>query len=344
MSSSEFKVRFYQPGDEVGIVNLLKNTFPKWAMINNSLNFWKWKYTDAPYGTDILVAVIDDIIIGVDHSIYLPLKINEKNLTATFSGDTATHPDYRGIGVYSRIMNLQDQNRKSLDMEFLYYLSSNNRIIKKAKDRGRFNLFPNKMSYMVKIKDLNHHMKMRKTDNAVLKKIGFKTIEKINVINKIVPRNRNHQNHYTISEIEKFGTNITEFNKSINENYDFIIKKEQKYLNWRYTDQRAGKFTILQATENNRVIGYVVIEHKNEDGYKEDYIMDLVTIHNNLDIAETLLRVACSRSHEDCCNVIYYLVVNRHPHQIIAERNGFINSLKSPNIIYYYLEKNEKIA
>jgi hypothetical protein len=340
MSSRDFKVRFYQPGDEVGIVNLLQNTFPKWAMTNNPVNFWKWKYTDAPYGTKILVAVIDDIIIGVDHSIFLPLKINDKNLTATFSGDTATHLDYRGIGVYSRIIKLLDQNRKSLDMEFSYYLSSNNRIIKNAKDRGRFNLFPNKMTYMVKIKDLNLHMNMRKTNYAVLKKIGLKTIEKMSEINKRVSRNGNHQNHYTISKIKKFGTNITEFNKSTNENYDFIIKKEQKYLNWRYTDQRAGKFTILQATENNRVVGYIVIEHKNEDGYKEDYIIDLIAIHNNLDITETLLREACSRSIEDGCNVIYYLVVNRHPNQKIAERNGFINSYKSPNIIYYYLEKN----
>ena len=118
----DFKVRFYKPGDEVGIVNLLQNTFPKWAMINNSLNFWKWKYTDAPYGREILVAVINEIIIGVEHSIFLPLKINDKNLTANFSGDTATHPDYRGIGVYSRIMNLQDQNRKNLYGIFVLFI------------------------------------------------------------------------------------------------------------------------------------------------------------------------------------------------------------------------------
>ena len=99
--SGNFEYREYRPGDEEGIVDLLQKSFTKWR--RRSVDYWKWKYVESPYGKHICAAVDVDRIIGVICDVPVHLKLGNQVIVAHYSDDTATDPDYRGMGVYSNL-------------------------------------------------------------------------------------------------------------------------------------------------------------------------------------------------------------------------------------------------
>jgi glucosamine--fructose-6-phosphate aminotransferase (isomerizing) len=52
--NNDIIVRYYQPGDEEKIVELLKKTFPKWTEFKDPLGLWKWKYINTPLARALL--------------------------------------------------------------------------------------------------------------------------------------------------------------------------------------------------------------------------------------------------------------------------------------------------
>jgi hypothetical protein len=42
--------------------------------MNNALDYWKWKYLDAPLKSDITVSLCERKIVGVNHDLRLNLK------------------------------------------------------------------------------------------------------------------------------------------------------------------------------------------------------------------------------------------------------------------------------
>ncbi len=65
----DVSIRYYEPGDDESIVELLKKTFPKWKNFDDPLGLWRWKYINTPLKYFIVVAVADDKIVGCDHSV-----------------------------------------------------------------------------------------------------------------------------------------------------------------------------------------------------------------------------------------------------------------------------------
>jgi hypothetical protein len=106
----ESNIRFYQPGDEDQIVDLLKRTFPKWAAFNDPLGLWKWKYIDSPQKSIIVVAINDNKIVGCNHSLIYHVKLGSKISSVGYSDDLAVETDYRGQKIWKK-MNQKNLKR-----------------------------------------------------------------------------------------------------------------------------------------------------------------------------------------------------------------------------------------
>lgn len=59
---SDFKYRKYKPGDEAGILALIKKTFMKWS--KRTIDYWRWKYLASPLDPRVYVALDGGKIIG----------------------------------------------------------------------------------------------------------------------------------------------------------------------------------------------------------------------------------------------------------------------------------------
>jgi len=98
----EFSTRSFNPGDAAHLVDFLNFCYPGgWG---NSEQ-WEWRYLQDPSfkSSNIFIIESGGQIVGHRSSHPRQLIIRGKKVPIAFLGGTATHPDYRGLGLYSRL-------------------------------------------------------------------------------------------------------------------------------------------------------------------------------------------------------------------------------------------------
>lgn len=329
---TEFDVRPYIKGDEKAIVQLLTSSFPSWAREKNPQDHYTWKYLEAPNGSRIIVAVGDDKIIGASHNLNLKIKIGNSSKKGVLSGDVATHPDYRGIGVYSKILDYNIKIRR-MNFQFGYSASINPIILKKRKTLPDRSMFPHPINFMYRIKDIDLHLKMRANRSPTIIGLGYKILKMQNRISKTLNSNTRTSQNFIIEQISRFDDRIDMFWDRIKGEYNYIMEKNREYLNWRYCDPRAGDYITMQATENGEVLGFVVLNLINYNDYEDGLISDLLALPGRLDVATSLMREACEYFDDNGVNAVSYSAVRDNPYLKIAGLSGFIHAMHMRHVI-----------
>jgi hypothetical protein len=315
--------------------------FPVWARKNVPLDHWQWKYLNTPLGTDVVVAVSEGKIIGVTHNILLHLKLGPSVVLTHLGADSTTHQNYRGIGVFGAILNLIEKIRIEKKVRLEYAISGNPIVRKEWGKRGRLP-FPHPVSYMVRIRDVRLHLTMRPMENAAILSSIHSVLKNLNRIIRALKFSSKPKDDFEVIQIQSFDDNNDTFWEEIKPQYNFILDKSSKFLNWRYCDSRAGNFIIKKAVKDGKVLGYIVTELVKDEKYNEGFIVDLLALTERLDVADALLKDACAYFDGLGVNVIYYMVVKGHTYQRISSYNGFIDSRRIPYITCHILDtKNE---
>ena len=328
---NKITTRYYRYGDEDEIIQLLHSTFINYAKDKSFSDYWRWKYFDPPLGSIIRVATIEDKIVGVGHSVLLNVKIGDDIVLGNMSGDAATHSDYRGLGIYSKLDKFNDISREERGVKFAYSISGNPIILKTKRNVPRV-AFPKKISYMVRIHDVGLHLKNRPRSNQKVLRFGYRFFKFINRIIRLYRNAPVNKNDFVLEEIKQFDSSVDRFWNKIKGNYNFILEKNQRYLNWRYCDSRGGDFYIFKADNGEELLGFVVVQLVQSDGYYEGLLVDLLTIPDRLDVTNALMRHVCEFLDNKDVNVIYYECVDGHPFRYISLINGFVDSLLGPSL------------
>jgi predicted N-acetyltransferase YhbS len=130
-----FIVRTYQNGDEKQIIPLLNLVYKEWPRVDldcTSQERWEWLYLDNPEKINpTFVAEKDGQIIGVNHGLFLRVKVG-KNVYLCLKGtDLAVHPNYRNKGINRKIDELQGKRNLELGICMDFYLTKNPIVINK---------------------------------------------------------------------------------------------------------------------------------------------------------------------------------------------------------------------
>lgn len=104
--SKRVSIRRFEMSDVNSVVRLLELVFSR----PFSLEWWNWKYRLNPAGFygedgDIWVAESNGEIVG--HYAVIPekIKFGSETIMVAQSVDTATHPDFRGMGLFPTLAN-----------------------------------------------------------------------------------------------------------------------------------------------------------------------------------------------------------------------------------------------
>jgi GNAT superfamily N-acetyltransferase len=343
VSSKEYIVRLYKPGDEEGIVEVLKASFPEWRDTESPLDHWKWKYLDNPIGSHVVVADWKGKIVGVQHRLYVDIKIDEKTLSSC-GDDEAVHPEYRRKGIYKNMLPYTEALLIKNKIELNYGVSIHEATVKMG-DRVGYHLFPFQISHMLQVKNVGMHFRMRPTNNNLAARLGFSSLKLLNQI-KNIPRNTKKEPNFQVVDIFQFDERINFFWRSIRKDYNFIIEKNMEYLNWRYCDPRSnlkGRYFIKQVEQDGEILGFIVIETRRKGGYSEGYIVDLLALPGRMDVARKLLEEACLFFRDSGINVVHYQVVKNHPYQVLFRRQGFIEVPSKLHFILKMFRDKEKM-
>ena len=101
MSTHEVPSR--NPEDLSAIITLLRLSLGE-GSTEKSEDFWRWKHVDNPFGpSPVLVADDNGRIAGVRAFMRWTWQSRERSYRALRAVDTATHPDYRGQGIFKKL-------------------------------------------------------------------------------------------------------------------------------------------------------------------------------------------------------------------------------------------------
>lgn len=327
--SVEYKTRPYNSSDDEPIVELLREVFNGWPSFDISVSplvHWRWKY-EHKFLKNKLIAVAqkDDKIIGALQSLPLKIKINEQIVPANLGADAAVHPDYRRMGVRNSISHLIKEMRIKAGIKLLIATSTNPITIRMlSRDRFRF---PVPILNLTRIKDINKQLREMPMKNQKIMKWGFHVARISNKIRNAFSARAYDRHVLNISRIDGFDEGANDFWKEISEHYDFIIVRDRDFLNWRFSDPRAGNFVIKSVEDGERLLGYCVTAiNRARESYPVGYIADLLALPGRLDVVDSLISDAVDFFDRNDVNIINCLMARGHPWVKNLQRHGFLDS------------------
>ena len=99
----ELTVRQARPEDLEGIIDLFLTSLGTEGGVP-TIRFWKWKHVNNPFGeSPVLLALDDEEIVGLRAFMRWQWQYKGKTYPAFRAVDTATHPDYRGRGIFKKL-------------------------------------------------------------------------------------------------------------------------------------------------------------------------------------------------------------------------------------------------
>ncbi len=156
----KFNIRFYQPEDDESIVELLRKTFPKWSKFKDPLKLWRWKYIDNPQKTLITIVLVDNKIVGFNHSIYYKAKLGSEIASMNYGDDLVIDSDYRGLGLWGKMRDYKRQRVEATLNKYSFSTTANSIVTQSWAQRNR-GIFPFPVTRMVKINDIGFHLRVR---------------------------------------------------------------------------------------------------------------------------------------------------------------------------------------
>jgi hypothetical protein len=123
-----------------------------------------------------------------------------------------------------------------------------------------------------------------------------------------------------IRSIPAFDERFDSFWVEAQQPFDFAIDRRAAYMDWRYGDPRAGRFTVRQATRDREVVGYCVLAFGEED---RGFIADLLALPGRVDVVTALVRDALNHFVEQGVATVEYWMPSHHPYRELVAGLGF---------------------
>jgi GNAT superfamily N-acetyltransferase len=103
-SKLDMAVRPYEAKDQEEVLSLLRASLGSGPAGDRSAGFFRWKHLENPFGRSyLLVGESSGTIVGLRAFLRWRLRSGDNRISAVRAVDTATHPEYRGQGIFSRL-------------------------------------------------------------------------------------------------------------------------------------------------------------------------------------------------------------------------------------------------
>ncbi|MCJ7768181.1 GNAT family N-acetyltransferase [Candidatus Bathyarchaeota archaeon] len=315
--TASWTLRRYRDGDEHAIVDLLNAAFGDWGSVED----WRWKYGRNPAGSPIIwLAQCGNRIIGHYGIIPVTMKVGNAYVTASFTQDAATHPDYQGQGVFSSIVNKSylDASEKGIPITYGFADTTLEQTYKRYEHMGHICF----MIPMTKVLNWEPFL-------ATYVRSKFLTHTMARALRK-ARRSRRPRVPLRIETTSRFDQRIDRFWEQISPSFKIIVRRDERYLNWRYVDKPKGKYAIYTAVKDHRILGYCVLGEKRWPKFgrwqnlKLGLILDILGVQDDPQVVGCLIDRAVKCFEQQDVDAITCMVSEKHPYGPLLRKAGFI--------------------
>ncbi len=286
--SSDWTQRPYRGGDEQGMLDLLTAAFGRWPAVDIDvppIDHLRWKLSSdesvAPYHC---LRVVGEHVVGCELMVLQQYKVRDHLERAFLVTDMAVHPDYQGQGIM-RDLWVNDRPEYIAAVDLLASISGNRTVNK-------------------------HHKRLGRT---------LYLANDIDLLECSLPAEPAARRSLAISTVARFDDRSDDLWERASHAFSFAVVRSKDYMNWRYADPRAGRFTIRLAEDGEELLGYAVLRRSGGRAY----IADLLTLPDRDDVLPALIMDALAHFGELGDGAVRCWMPRHHVHRQTLLRCGF---------------------
>jgi hypothetical protein len=317
--SDEVATHHYQPDDEDEIIALLTSSFPFWEKLADPKKYWRWKYVQNPQETSVIVSTVGGRLAGVGHCIKMRVRLGDRVLTSYFDDDYATYPEYRKKGVYKAITNHIDAVKLEGGADFCYWITTNPVVLTKAQIHEQVG-FPTPFSDLVKVRDVDEFIEKLPIEDAIAFRASYHSRE------TPPPIHGGEDGDIQFIEVPTFDERFDKFWDEASEDYGYFFLRDRAYMNWRFAGNPRRNYTIKAAVSGGEVVGYVVLELDDYEGYMVGAIYDMLPARGHPNAVLPLFKEVIRHFDALGINCVSLTTMQGGPYHRVASSLGFIDA------------------
>jgi hypothetical protein len=132
----------------------------------------------------------------------------------------------------------------------------------------------------------------------------------------------------TLGREQMFGTEFDDLYERAAVDFDLIIAREHRYLNWRYADPRGGDFISRTARQDGRLVGYIVHKKEEREGSHFLNVVDAIIDPALPEIMPLLLFDTISMARGLGIETILCCLPEQHPYEQHFADMGFLSQVR----------------
>jgi hypothetical protein len=267
--SDNWAARFANDDDAEGILELLVATFGSWPLHEITVppvEHLRWKLLTRDDARSFQIVVDDgDVIVGLNGIFRQWSNVNGRLRHAHQVVDLAVLPEYQNRGVISATRRFAVSDRiPYCDVLF--------------GPRGR-------------VESREAIRRTGKWDPAVRKNTYLEVLVLEGPVATAPPA---RQSSWLVQTPAQFDDRVRAFWDEASRPFDLISTHDEEFLNWRYCDPRAGRWTVHTVEEGGKLLGYVTYRVSNNWAY----VGELLALPDRLDVVGSLLEEMMRRLHQ----------------------------------------------
>lgn len=236
LSIGEFEIVEANKEDHQNLLGFLVTSYPD---LGWSEQFMQWQYYDNPSGVaKSWVAKHNGNVIANYTAIPHQLKLNNKLEKSWRVQDVITHPDYRGLGLYSLLSDSANEFLQSKEFPLNF-------------------TFPNENSHSVFIK--RNWINPNRIPLWIL-------VEPENAITPSL--------NIEVQPLSEFTHNDESIWKNYCDSRTIAVERSANFLNWRYIQNPRGGYSPFRLTDGDKSAICVIKSYENPKGEKYAHLMD----------------------------------------------------------------------
>jgi GNAT superfamily N-acetyltransferase len=330
-------VRNASGDDELEMLELLFRAFRRWPAFEIQvppLEHLRWKMRSDPIAArHQWVAEIDGRIVAMILRIVRRVRVRGRDCLARDGVDAAVDPHYQEQGLYGAILDHARESPQDAEFGLRFWYSTNPRTRRRSRPEEAESL-ANPVQVLQKPCDVRAIVarSRKKYGGRLPAPLGVLRIELERAFHRVGHRPywRPAKPAWSITTLDRFDDRIDGFFDEAARPFDFVVVRTRGYMNWRYFDPAAGRFTVRVAEQQGRLLGYLVFKITEGEGY----IADLLALPGRTEVVRSLVEDALRLFREAGVEQITCWMISRHPYNGILGRYGFIDSRRDVGFGY----------
>lgn len=344
MVKDKIIIRSYEQGDEERIMELMS---PYWKHLISKKN-WNWEFKKCPSGFALIkVAEHNGKIVGHYSLLPMEMKCGNKKLLGGKMEGSVVHEDYRGnvadrffpeendARIFNKLIESMFESAEKTYRALLWGFPNEASI--KSQVRVGYSHMSIPLRIMILPIDVNRTFQFlfsTRFKNKVIQKLitwcgNFFYVLLIKIRCKRRFKKENGDSEASVKNIQRFDEEINHFwERYSKQNNCITIKRDEKYLNWRFADNPVISHKIFIAEKRDETIGYIVTNISHNSSTIQGNIVDILMLKNNEAGLNLLLNTAINNLMEQKVDFIRVWTVkgnkNYERYQNAFRRYGFL--------------------